>query len=561
MKTTWHTLPFDEAVEDTSGGNNKTKQTDYLEIGEFAIVDQGKSLISGYTNDFAALCKAPLPVVIFGDHTRSLKFVDFPFGIGADGVKVLKPKAGLDAKFLYHYLRHIKLPDGGYDRHFKYLKRETIPLPPLPEQYRITAILDQAEALRIQRRTALALLDSLTQSLFLDMFGDPVANSKGWPTESLTDLCHCYSGGTPSKAEKQLWEGDLPWFSAKDMKVEDLFDSEDHISRQVPDTTTLKLLPQDTVAIVVRGMILAHTFPVCVLRVQATINQDLKALLPKRPINSQFLAACLRSQSAFVLEKVSEAGHGTKRLDAQGLKSIRVPRPGDTLEQTFAARVLAIEALKATHRKALSALDELFASLQHRAFRGELASISIDKNATVPRSSAQDLEGLLHLEASIGQEALIYIAKRMPKGDHYNTLKAIYFADKHHLEHYGRQIYDETYCALPYGPVPQAAYDATRVLIGERMFSDFDDGALRAALRLQGHTFTALRDADFSKLSSTMVESLEWAVRYCRDMNFGQTKAASHDSAYERTPKNETIPLRYIVETLSPEARQRHWNL
>ena len=246
------------------------------------------------------------------------------------------------------------------------------PLPPLEEQRRIAAILDQAETLRTQRRTALALLDSLTQSLFLDMFGDPVANPKGWPTESLTDLCHCYSGGTPSKAKKEYWEGELPWFSAKDMKAEDLFDSEDHISEQVPETTTLKLLPKDTVAIVVRGMILAHTFPVCVLRIPATINQDLKALLPKQPVNSQFLAACLRSQSGFVLEKVSEAGHGTKRLDAQGLQCIRIPRPGDELEQTFATRIAAIEALKTTHRHALAALDALFASLQQRAFAGQL---------------------------------------------------------------------------------------------------------------------------------------------------------------------------------------------
>jgi len=246
------------------------------------------------------------------------------------------------------------------------------PLPPLEEQHRIAAILDQAETLRTHRRTALALLDSLTQSLFLDMFGDPVANPKGWPTESLTDLCHCYSGGTPSKAKKEYWEGELPWFSAKDMKAEDLFDSEDHISEQVPETATLKLLPKDTVAIVVRGMILAHTFPVCVLRIPATINQDLKALLPKQPVNSQFLAACLRSQSGFVLEKVSEAGHGTKRLDAQGLQCIRIPRPGDELEQTFATRIAAIEALKTTHRHALAALDALFASLQQRAFAGQL---------------------------------------------------------------------------------------------------------------------------------------------------------------------------------------------
>ncbi len=285
----------------------------------------------------------------------------------------------LDAGYLVHFLRTKEEHFSRFARGatIKGITRQVVadlvvPIPPLEEQRRIAAILDQAETLRTQRRAALALLDSLTQSLFLDMFGDPVANPKGWPTESLTDLCHCYSGGTPSKAKREYWEGELPWFSAKDMKAEDLFDSEDHISEQVPETTILKLLPKDTVAIVVRGMILAHTFPVCVLRIPATINQDLKALLPKQPVNSQFLAACLRSQSGFVLEKVSEAGHGTKRLDTQGLQSIRVPRPGDALEQTFATRIAAIEALKTTHRRALAAQGALFASLQQRAFAGQL---------------------------------------------------------------------------------------------------------------------------------------------------------------------------------------------
>lgn len=302
--------------------------------------------------------------------------------IFASDCSTVAPKSpSTDARYVYHALVNLqsyiykKLRSGAAQPHVyaRDLADLAIPHPPLIEQRRIAAILDQAETLRTQRRTALALLDSLTQSLFLDMFGDPVVNPKGWPTESLTDLCHCYSGSTPSKAKKEYWEGELPWFSAKDMKAEDLFDSEDHISEHVPETTTLKLLPKDTVAIVVRGMILAHTFPVCVLRIPATINQDLKALLPKQPVNSQFLAACLRSQSGFVLEKVSEAGHGTKRLDAHGLQSLRIPRPGDALEQTFATRIAAIEALKATHRRALAALDALFASLQQRAFAGGVA--------------------------------------------------------------------------------------------------------------------------------------------------------------------------------------------
>jgi len=248
------------------------------------------------------------------------------------------------------------------------------------------------------------------------------------------------------------------------------------------------------------------------------------------------------------------AGSTVKHLPLPACRAFELRIPPFPLQQTFATRIASIEALKATHRRALAALDALFTSLQQQAFSGELT-------LAAPRASAQSLEQLQQLEASIGLEALIFIAKRMPDGDLYNSLKAIYFADRHHLEHYGHQIYNETYCALPHGPVPQSAYDATRVLIGERMFSDFDDDAMRAALRRNDKKLTALRDADFSKLSRSVVESLEWAVRYCSDMKFGQTKTASHDSAYERTPKNETIPLQYIIDTLPPEARQRHWNL
>lgn len=249
-----------------------------------------------------------------------------------------------------------------------------IPLPPLPEQRRIAEILDKADALRAKRRAALAQLDTLTQSIFLDMFGDPATNPKGYVTRSLTTVCNCYSGGTPSKREGTYWAGGLPWFSPKDLKHDDLFDSEDHINELVLSETSLKLLPPNTVVIVVRGMILAHTFPVSVIRVPATINQDLKALLPKDGVelDAQFLAHCLRVQRRAVLASVSESAHGTKRLDAEALAKIAVPLPSFTLQQEFSRRVAKTEQCKTALRGSLRQLDSLFASLQDRAFRRDL---------------------------------------------------------------------------------------------------------------------------------------------------------------------------------------------
>ena len=100
MKAGWVKLPFVDVIADESGGNIKTPQSEFLPSGRFAVVDQGKNLISGYVDNESHLCKASLPVIVFGDHTRCFKFIDFPFCMGADGVKILRPKVEADVKYL-----------------------------------------------------------------------------------------------------------------------------------------------------------------------------------------------------------------------------------------------------------------------------------------------------------------------------------------------------------------------------------------------------------------------------------------------------------------------------
>ena len=125
--------------------DKKTKQKDYLKKGRLPIVDQGQSLVGGYTDDADMAVKCELPVIVFGDHTRAVKYITFPFGAGADGIKVLQPKENILPLFLYYATQYIvaKMPNRGYARHYQYVEKEDLPVPPLPEQERIVARIEE----------------------------------------------------------------------------------------------------------------------------------------------------------------------------------------------------------------------------------------------------------------------------------------------------------------------------------------------------------------------------------------------------------------------------------
>lgn len=178
-------------------------------------------------------------------------------------------------------------------------------------------------------------------------------------TVALGEIIDFYSGGTPSKANSAYWEGDVPWFSAKDMKQPRLVDSADHLSDAVFDTTTLRRLPAGTVAMVVRGMILAHTVPIAVLDVDAAINQDLKALLPRTEIEPYFLAAMLRAQHSEILSQVSTAAHGTKKLETRILENIEIPLPSISEQRRIATILGQADTLNAKRRQAIAHIDTL----------------------------------------------------------------------------------------------------------------------------------------------------------------------------------------------------------
>jgi type I restriction enzyme S subunit len=368
VNAAWQSFPFEEVISDESGGNLKTPQSEYAPTGRFPVIDQGKQFIAGYVDDESRVCRSKLPVIVFGDHTRCFKFIDFPFCMGADGVKVLRPRIEADVKYLYRCLQQVNLPSGGYDRHFKYLRRSDLLLPPLPEQRRIADVLDRAEALRAKRREVLTRLDDLTEVMFLDAFGHPVWNSKNFPLVELGSLGEWQSGGTPPRSDVRYFEGEEVWFSSGELGPMYVSESREHISKLALEKTSARRVPTGALML---GMYDTAALKASISGADCSCNQAVAfSFLDRSKVETlyAYLAIVIGREQFRRLQR----GVRQKNLNLTMIRELRIPNPPIELQRIFARRVAAIEKLKSLHRASLAKLDELFASLQHRAFRGEL---------------------------------------------------------------------------------------------------------------------------------------------------------------------------------------------
>jgi type I restriction enzyme S subunit len=252
------------------------------------------------------------------------------------------------------------------------LERLELPLPRIEEQLRISAILDIAEGICNKRRHSLALADGLPRAVFLEMFGDPVTNPQGLSVSPLAETASFISGGTPSKSVPGYWGGTFPWVSPKDMKKTVISDSQDRIAELVFEESSLKKIPEGTILIVVRGMILAHTVPLGITAREVAINQDIKAIRFNEAVDPVFGLWCLKVQHKYLLSKVDTAAHGTKRLDMTRLGDVPMLLPKKARQEEF---MRISEALSVYLLHASQEFEEskgLFSALSHRAFTGEL---------------------------------------------------------------------------------------------------------------------------------------------------------------------------------------------
>jgi type I restriction enzyme S subunit len=296
-----------------------------------------------------------------------------------------------------------------------HLRTAPIPLPPLPEQHRIVAKVDQLMALcdelevrqtkrrEVSVRATKASLAALTEAQepkdvraswkrlsgrFDGLFdnvenvgelrqailelavrgrllaqepsgGSPphVADSSveaelvpyevpgGWAWVRVGALGRFIGGGTPSKSNPSFWKGSIPWVSPKDMKVRYIADAQDHISRAAVGSSAAKLIPEGALLMVLRGMILAHSFPVALTTAEVTVNQDMKALVLDDPELGEYLLRAFQASRSRMLANVLRSSHGTCRLETAAVESFPIPLPPLVEQKRIVAKVDQLMAL------------------------------------------------------------------------------------------------------------------------------------------------------------------------------------------------------------------------
>ncbi|MEQ4302662.1 restriction endonuclease subunit S [Plantactinospora sp. B6F1] len=283
----------------------------------------------------------------------------------------------VDLRFLYQWLQRFDLASLTTGSSVPQLNKKDLdplpfPLPPLEDQQRIARVLDRADELRVKRRSALAHLGELTKSIFLDMFGNPMDNPRGdevRPLVEWVDVNRPITYGILKPGENRA-DG-VKYIRVVDIKdgaidLTDIRSTTSEISHQYRRST----LRRNDLLMSIRGHV-GRLAQVPAALEGANITQD-SARLAVNEDSARYVMECLRSSGLQRWMKQRVKGAAVQGINLADVKMIPLPTPPLALQQEFAHKAITIDHLKSKHSASLSQLDELFASLQDRAFRGEL---------------------------------------------------------------------------------------------------------------------------------------------------------------------------------------------
>jgi len=305
---------------------------------------------------------------------------DFDFAIFVS-LTLIKPKNDIVlSRYLMHYLNSPKIKHlaknstsgvGVQNLNVKVVREFPIQLPPIDQQKKIAAILDAADAYRQKTKALITKYDKLTQSLFLELFGDPVSNLRGWERIKLEEIGTISSGSTPSRKNEENFNGDIPWVKTGEVNSKIIIDTEEKISKTALSNSSCKLYPAGSLIIAMYGQGKTRG-QVALLGIEASTNQACAVLTKSDKANFTFLYKLIQ----MVYNDLRSLGRGGNQpnLNSGILKKYLVINPPIELQNQFADSVKAIEAQKAQAQASLAQAEDLFNSLLQRAFKGELTN-------------------------------------------------------------------------------------------------------------------------------------------------------------------------------------------
>ena len=390
----WATESVADCIVPVSvAGKTKIQSRDYKSSGRFPVIDQGQERIAGWTDDESAVIETPLPLVVFGDHTRAFKFLDVPFARGADGTQLLRPKPGIDPLFFFYACRAIDLPARGYNRHFTVLKDKELSYPGgYGEQKAIAAVLRQTESLLAQQSALLEMLQELKRAAMSRLFtrglrGEAQKETEiglvpeSWEFDSLGAHHTVVSGGTPSRSNSSFWTGGtIPWVKTTEVNYCVISETEEHITPRGLENSAAKMLPGGTLLMAMYGQGVTRG-KVAILGIEATCNQACAAITPK---NDAVLPRYLYHFLTWRYDEIRSLAHGGQQqnLNLEIVRDLPIVYPKTDDEQNKIITILdSIDRKIALHRQKSAVLEDLFQSLLHKLMTGEIRVADLDLSA------------------------------------------------------------------------------------------------------------------------------------------------------------------------------------
>ena len=357
--------PFENCIRKVKY-TNKIASQDFKPSGRFPIVSQEEAFISGYWDNPEDVFHIDGPVVIFGDHSRHIKYVDFDFVIGADGVKILAPVEDIVTKYLYYYLKSQPIQSLGYSRHYKVLKEKYVPVLSLAEQQRIVEELDLLSRVIELKNAQLRTLEDLSSAIFHEMFGDILSNEKMWETSTIGNEFKIYSGGTPDTKQPAYWEnGNISWIGSNLCQNLVLYHNDGKfITEEGLSHSSAKVFSENFVLVALVGATIGKS---ALLRFKTTTNQNVAGIdVPSNEhYTSEFVYMMMRSLYPLFMN-VSNGKF--KMANLSFVRSLPIIKPPLSLQENFSERFSAIQRQKSNVEKSIVVAENLLASRMDKYF-------------------------------------------------------------------------------------------------------------------------------------------------------------------------------------------------